>query len=83
MAVRGDWTQQLYDVVLDKERLKQNGGGIDALRKVQFLLDGPYPSAMTGMVKYKRVVYIAAGVGITPFAGFVRHLLYDYLLSQC
>lgn len=75
VAVRGDWTQKLYDVVLEKERLKQNSGDLSAFRKVQFLLDGPYPSTMTGMLKYKRVVYIGAGVGITPFAGFVRHLL--------
>ncbi|KXJ72671.1 hypothetical protein RP20_CCG017460 [Aedes albopictus] len=75
VAVRGDWTQRLYDLVSEKERLKQSGTGIDALGKVQFLLDGPYPSAMTGMLKCKRMVYIGAGVGITPFAGFVRHLL--------
>ncbi|XP_021707161.1 NADPH oxidase 4 isoform X3 [Aedes aegypti] len=75
VAVRGDWTQRLYDLVSEKERLKQSGAGHNALGRLQFLLDGPYPSAMTGMLKCKRIVYIGAGVGITPFAGFVRHLL--------
>ncbi|XP_062565372.1 NADPH oxidase 4-like isoform X2 [Armigeres subalbatus] len=75
IAVRGDWTQQLYDLVSIKERLKQNCAGVDALGKLHFLVDGPYPSAMTGMLKCKRIVYIGAGVGITPFAGLIRHHL--------
>ncbi|XP_058822387.1 NADPH oxidase 4-like isoform X2 [Topomyia yanbarensis] len=75
IAVRGDWTQKLYDAVKQKECFKQDCGEIECYRKVEFLLDGPYPSPMTSMLKCKRIVYIAAGVGITPFAGFVKYLL--------
>ncbi|XP_058451459.1 NADPH oxidase 4-like [Malaya genurostris] len=75
IAVRGDWTQKLYDAVLEKERFKKSSGGIEYYRRIKFLLDGPYPSPMASMLTNERIVYIAAGVGITPFAGFVRYLL--------
>ncbi|XP_001859059.2 NADPH oxidase 4 [Culex quinquefasciatus] len=75
ISVRGDWTQRLYELVSERERYKHDYGVEICRRRIDFLLDGPYPSAMTSMLKYKRIVYVGAGVGITPFAGFVRHML--------
>ncbi|XP_055545165.1 NADPH oxidase 4-like [Wyeomyia smithii] len=73
---RGDWTHKLYEAVLHNEHCKrQNHVEIQPSRKISFLLSGPHPSPMVSILKYKRIVYIGAGVGITPFAGMIRHLL--------
>uniref|UniRef100_A0A182MK15 FAD-binding FR-type domain-containing protein n=1 Tax=Anopheles culicifacies TaxID=139723 RepID=A0A182MK15_9DIPT len=75
IKVRGDWTEELYDRVAQREQCKRNLGGVDPYRRIEFLLDGPYPSVMSNMLDCKRILFIGAGVGITPFVTIMRLLL--------
>ncbi|XP_035890982.1 NADPH oxidase 4-like [Anopheles stephensi] len=75
IKVRGDWTEELYDRVVQREQCKRTLGGVDPYRRIEFLLDGPYPSVMSNMIDCKRILFIGAGVGITPFVTIMRMLL--------
>ncbi|XP_058060827.1 NADPH oxidase 4-like [Anopheles bellator] len=75
IKVRGDWTGELYERVVQREQFRRSLGGGDPYRQMEFLLDGPYPSVMSTMLDYKRILFIGAGVGITPFVTILRRLL--------
>ncbi|EAA06046.6 AGAP003772-PA [Anopheles gambiae str. PEST] len=75
IKVRGDWTEELYDRIVQREQCKRNLGGVDPYRRIEFLLDGPYPSVMSNMLDCKRILFVGAGVGITPFVTIMRLLL--------
>ncbi|XP_055643570.1 NADPH oxidase 4-like [Toxorhynchites rutilus septentrionalis] len=75
VSVRGDWTKKLYHIVAENERIQHGFSEIECSKIIEFLVDGPYPSVMGSMVQYKRIVYVGAGIGITPFVGFARYLL--------
>lgn len=47
----------------------------------RFLVDGPFPSPMESILKYNRVVCVAAGIGITPFISALNELLYVLVIS--
>ncbi|XP_035775499.1 NADPH oxidase 4-like [Anopheles albimanus] len=75
IKARGDWTEELYERVVQREQFRRNLGGVDPYRRMEFLLDGPYPSVMSTMLDYKRILFIGAGVGITPFVTIMKFLL--------
>lgn len=76
VAVRGDWTNDFYD--LCTQRLDDEERGYHLLNKQQFTrlsIDGPFPSSMEAILSARKVVYIAAGIGITPFIGALNELM--------
>uniref|UniRef100_A0AAG5CQY2 FAD-binding FR-type domain-containing protein n=1 Tax=Anopheles atroparvus TaxID=41427 RepID=A0AAG5CQY2_ANOAO len=75
IGVRGDWTQELYERIAQREKNGRNLAESDPYQRLEFLLDGPYPSVMTTMLDYKRILFIGAGIGITPFVTIMRLLL--------
>ena len=62
ISVRGDWTRRLYKSVSYDQNLKLD-------------VEGPIPSAMEAMLRFKRIVCLAAGIGITPIISNLHHLL--------
>lgn len=42
----------------------------------RFLIDGPFPSPMESILKYNRVVCVAAGIGITPFISALNEIMF-------
>ncbi|XP_058116475.1 NADPH oxidase 4-like [Anopheles ziemanni] len=75
IKVRGDWTEELYERIGQREHARRNVGEMDPYGRMNFLLDGPYPSVMSSMLDYKRILFIGAGIGITPFVTIMRLLL--------
>ncbi|XP_053670003.1 NADPH oxidase 4-like [Anopheles nili] len=75
IRVRGDWTEELYNIVVQREQCRRTIGGVEPIRRIEFLLDGPYPSVMSNMLDCKRILFIGAGIGITPFVTIMRLLI--------
>lgn len=45
--------------------------------KLKFLVDGPFPSPLESIFRHKITVWVAGGVGITPFISVLNELLLD------
>jgi respiratory burst oxidase len=63
----GDWTNALLKTF-------QNGGE-KAMETTKVFVDGPLGASSEGYLDYDIVVLIGAGIGITPMASIVRHLI--------
>ncbi|CAO1437791.1 unnamed protein product [Diamesa tonsa] len=85
IAVRGDWTYELYRRVLEHKtysqlsrrrrsrNMRRSKNSIP--RKLLFILDGPFPSPMESIIAHEKVILIAAGIGITPFISIFNYML--------
>lgn len=86
VAVRGDWTGELYQKIFNlklysersKRRRSRRRRRIPIPRKLIFVLDGPFPSAMESVLSKKRVVLIGAGIGVTPFISVFNYVMWDF-----
>jgi predicted ferric reductase len=80
---RGDWTGELHQKVSrilryaqkSQRRKSRKKRKTFAPRKLIFKFDGPFPSPMESIVSRKRVVLIAAGIGITPFIAVFNFIM--------
>jgi predicted ferric reductase len=84
IAVRGDWTDELYRKIYNiityaqnpkKRRQRRRRLGNVAPRRLKFIFDGPFPSPLESIVEKKKLILIAAGIGITPYIGIFNFLL--------
>ena len=57
----GDWTAMLL-------------ARVKAGKTITVTLDGPFGSPSEQLSKYERVVVVGAGIGVTPYAGWLRDL---------
>lgn len=67
----GDWTTNLIEKLKNKE-------------KMFYQIDGPYSSSADLLYtkKYDALLFIASGIGITPYIGILRKLMIDYYQDQ-
>ncbi|CRL07290.1 CLUMA_CG020269, isoform A [Clunio marinus] len=84
IAVRGDWTSELYKKALNfklyseksyKRRSRHRRRKTVAPRKLIFVLDGPFPSPMESIVTHERVVLVGVGIGVTPFISTFNYIM--------
>lgn len=47
---------------------------LDPRSGLEFAIDGPYPSPLGNFKRHKTLVFIAAGVGITPFISILNEI---------
>lgn len=74
----GDWTGAFHDLVLECSRLGR------AYPRVY--LDGPVGAPTTEFNRYKTIVLVGGGIGVTPFASIMKslvHLWNDYRCHTC
>eukprot|EP00854_Cymbomonas_tetramitiformis_P019207 gene19207-22961_t len=66
----GDWTRKLYDMA--------KAGGAQGV-KIHMLFEGPYGEPMIDLdnEKYKSVLLISGGIGITPMQSICNNLIYQ------
>eukprot|EP00238_Polyblepharides_amylifera_P011893 CAMPEP_0196591568 /NCGR_PEP_ID=MMETSP1081-20130531/70094_1 /TAXON_ID=36882 /ORGANISM="Pyramimonas amylifera, Strain CCMP720" /LENGTH=369 /DNA_ID=CAMNT_0041914965 /DNA_START=478 /DNA_END=1587 /DNA_ORIENTATION=+ len=71
IRVLGDWTSQLYDLVLP-----EGSTG----KPLKILMEGPYgePAIDIDGPKYKSVLLISGGIGITPMQSICNDLLHQH-----
>ncbi|KAF0774407.1 hypothetical protein AaE_001893 [Aphanomyces astaci] len=65
IRVAGDWTSALHN------RLKQQGIPLPSVA-----IDGPVGAPSMEYANYSTVVLIGGGIGVTPFASILKHLLH-------
>lgn len=84
ISVRGDWTSELYQKIFNfnlhsekskRRRSRNRRRKTPAPRKLIFILDGPFPSAMESIVSNDRVVLIGAGIGVTPYISIFNYIM--------
>lgn len=76
----GDWSQRLYDLAL---AAGHDGVG-GASREIKILFEGPYgePTVDIDSGKYKSVLIITGGIGITPMQSICKDLLAQYMRGR-
>jgi len=76
--VAGDWTGDLWNFLNPEKKLgavqenlltAPNGGPI-------FRIDGPFGAASEEVFKFKNVMLVAGGIGITPFVSILKSIRY-------
>lgn len=83
ISVRGDWTGELYEKIFNlkmhsemkKRRKSKSQRRKRPPRKLNFFVDGPFPSPMESILAHKRVVLIGAGIGVTPFVSIFNYIM--------
>ena len=71
----GAWTTALYNLA------KDNDGSID----ISIFLEGPYGSVgvdLMSMNRYKMVMLISGGIGVTPMQSLCNQLMYEHNAGQ-
>ncbi|RHY81248.1 hypothetical protein DYB35_001405 [Aphanomyces astaci] len=72
IRVAGDWTSALHN------RLKQQGIPLPSVA-----IDGPVGAPSMEYANYSTVVLIGGGIGVTPFASILKHLLHVWEQHRC
>lgn len=82
----GDWTKKIkemgsmsqkeYAANVDPNMLLSNGGGIKCD------IDGPYGAPAEHFKNYENLIFVAQGVGVTPFSSILLSLLYSLKRGQ-
>lgn len=84
ISVRGDWTGELYQKIVNlklhseksrRRKSKNRRRNLPVPRKLNFILDGPFPSPMESIIANERVVLIGAGIGVTPFISMFNYIM--------
>lgn len=75
IRARGDWTDNLYAKVKrmygDQEKCNLL---VNSELNLEFNIDGPFPSPFGNISSHKICVFIAAGIGITPFMSILNEI---------
>ena len=64
----GDWTRRVQTIFRQCHALNQ--------KPPRVAIEGPFGTSSQDVFDYETVVCCGAGIGITPFASFLRSLLY-------
>jgi respiratory burst oxidase len=86
----GDWTGTLYDL-LDKlksqnEAMQLEAQGGRSARGSPYptiYIDGPVGAPAQDYARYREVVLIGAGIGVTPFASILRSIMHQWESYRC
>ncbi|OAE27343.1 hypothetical protein AXG93_441s1030 [Marchantia polymorpha subsp. ruderalis] len=76
----GGWTRSLLDSLTESEPSKNKSGGCPLPLKL--FAEGPYGPERDYFLRYKTLVLVAGGVGITPYMAIIRDLLCRYRMGQ-
>lgn len=88
IAIRGDWTRELYDKAFDlkihtekirrRKTLSGKGrrhGRSSIPRKLVFVMDGPFPNQAESILAAEHIVMIASGIGVTPYISIFNYIM--------
>ncbi|KAG7375523.1 NADPH oxidase 4 [Phytophthora pseudosyringae] len=84
----GDWTGELYDRLKGLTTTDAASGLEDPrygalLAYPTIFVDGPFGSPAQDYARYRQVVLIGAGVGVTPFASILKSIMHQWKSYQC
>lgn len=80
----GDWTRALYDNLQQHQasRVEDQGSPVTSPYPTVFL-DGPIGAPAQDYSRYREVVLIGAGIGVTPFASILRSIMHQWESYRC
>eukprot|EP00644_Phytophthora_capsici_P009255 jgi/Phyca11/106946/e_gw1.13.519.1 len=84
----GDWTGALYNQLEQQHkqhelsRMENQGIPLSSPYPAVFL-DGPIGSPAQDYSRYRQVVLIGAGIGVTPFASILRSIMHQWESYRC
>ena len=70
----GDWTHKLKQNIVSKDPATDYFEGSMKPAFEYISIDGPYGTSAEDIFKYKEVMLIGAGIGITPYASILKHI---------
>lgn len=73
----GDWTEALAKACHVDEAEVQESWKLPPIA-----VDGPFGTATEDIFWYEVDVFVAAGIGVTPFASILKHIWYRHMESQ-
>lgn len=85
----GDWTGALYSIVEKIQarsgaNLDMEGHGSENLSPYpSIFVDGPVGAPAQDYSRYREVVFVGAGIGVTPFASILRSIFYQWDSFRC
>lgn len=85
----GDWTGALYNTVKkiqekNPESLDMEGHGAENMSPYPTIyIDGPVGAPAQDYTRYREVVFVGAGIGVTPFASILRNIFYQWESFKC
>lgn len=69
IRVAGDWTERLAKTC---EKAEEDG----QLCALNLACDGPFGTASSDVFRYKTIMCVGAGIGVTPFASILKNIWY-------
>ncbi|KAL5009795.1 hypothetical protein ScPMuIL_012100 [Solemya velum] len=73
----GDWTEALaQECHVDKGEFQE------AWKMPRIAIDGPFGTPTEDIFWYQVDVFVAAGIGVTPFASVLKHIWYKHCASE-
>ncbi|RLN91171.1 hypothetical protein BBJ28_00012044 [Nothophytophthora sp. Chile5] len=84
----GDWTEALYDQLgalkeTHEDSQMEAQGNTMLSPYPAIYLDGPIGAPAQDYARYREVVLIGAGIGVTPFASILRSILHQWESYRC
>ncbi|BBM97679.1 ferric-chelate reductase [Marchantia polymorpha subsp. ruderalis] len=77
----GGYTKNLHSVLLNSNKSKEAGTLVCPF-SFKLALEGPYGDESSFYLKYKSLVLVAGGIGITPFLAILRDILHRHRRKQ-
>ena len=75
IRLTGDWTKELKKKIISKTPANSYSDGCMKPAFDYISIDGPYGSSAEDIFKYREVMLIGAGIGVTPYASILKHIL--------
>jgi predicted ferric reductase len=75
IRLTGDWTKELKKKITSKTPANNYSEGCMKPAFDYISIDGPYGSSAEDIFKYREVMLIGAGIGVTPYASILKHIL--------
>ncbi|BFI31287.1 ferric-chelate reductase [Marchantia polymorpha subsp. ruderalis] len=77
----GGYTKNLHSVLVNSNKSKEAGMLVCPF-SFKLALEGPYGDESSFYLKYRSLVLVAGGIGITPFLAILRDILHRHRLKE-
>ncbi|CAM6092785.1 unnamed protein product [Calypogeia fissa] len=78
----GGFTKNLHDALISSHNSQSGRDFYKCPFSYKVGLDGPYGDESAFYLRYKKLVLVAGGIGVTPFLAIIRDILHRYRLNQ-
>lgn len=73
----GEWTNSLHNLIRSESDLEVN-----QKKCIPITMEGPYGPNSLNFIRYKNMLLIAGGIGVTPFLSIIREITLDSMHAK-